>query len=81
MTSTPKKNQSKSPYKVSPKAGTNKLASFMPDSDLIQRAKSIKITQHYRMNSLKSALKKNSLVAPENMPIVIDNSAVIEEDD
>ena len=53
----------------------------MPDSDLIQRAKNIKITQHYRMNSLKSALKKNSLVAPENMPIVIDNSAVIEEDD
>ena len=58
----------------------------MPDGDLLTRARTVKITQHYRLNntSLKPAIKKKSLITPENTTIVIDNSEVVrlmEEDD
>ena len=57
-----KRSPSKSPTKHSPKvAQQGKLASFMPTQDLMSIARTIKITEHHRVepSTLKSALRKS----------------------
>ncbi len=73
-----KRSPSKSPTKTSPKAiGHGKLAAFMPSHDLLQRARTIKINEHYRVDksSLKPALRKSRILDTSNNIVAIGESS------
>ena len=73
-----KRSPSKSPTKHSPKTvQQGRLASFMPTQDLMSRARTIKITEHHRVEptKLKSALKKTGALTGNNGISSLDNTA------